>query len=178
MRRLLLSVPIALIALFLVPGVASTSHQRGGPGGPWDSVSGSVTTKVPSISSPARKFRFSAHSGPSGESPRGQVIVQSGTIDAKGRVTCLKVNPAPIPSQPGTSSAVIEAALQGPPFPGSTATHVVILVFDVGAESASLRDHAFLGFKSRPSLPGACSGTVSRLAGSDHGNVTIQNAAP
>lgn len=178
MRRLLLSVPLALIALFLVPGVASTSHQRGGPGGPWDFASGSVTTKVPSLSSPARKFRFSAHSGPSGERPRGHVIVESGATEAKGNVTCLKVNPAPIPSQPGTSSAVIEAALREPPFPGSSATHVVILVFDVGAESASLRDHAFLGFKSRPSPPGACSGVVSRLAGSDHGNANIHNATP
>jgi hypothetical protein len=116
--------------------------------------------------------RVSAHSGPSGENPRGNVRVTyqspfllGGSADVKGSVTCLAVT--------GTSANV--AALLSQPFMGFT--HVTLILNDLGNPGPFMGqspDLAFVGFTSAP--PATCASGGTTLVGEASGNIVVKDA--
>jgi hypothetical protein len=180
MRKLLIAVALALAAAAVFAGTSAASHQEGGGGGPNDFAVGSVTT-TSLVSVPTQKVRFSAHSGPAGEDPRGHVVVEfSQSIEAKGHVTCLDVRSFPLPGRPDFGSARIEAELDEPVQIGTLVfSYVTILASDTGLQGGDTpTDQVFVGFTRTPATPPLCATFGSRFIGEDHGNVIIHNATP
>jgi hypothetical protein len=205
MRRLFLAVALALAVAAVTAGTSAASHQENGIGGPNDFAVGSFTTQFPDSPSglSTQMFRFSAHSGPAGEDPKGYVVtsiptvpgppedVPFGEVELKGHVTCLQVRRAFLQDENGQGllgwAASIEAKLDEPIKNGTQVyTHVQIFAFDRGVQgnnaptvSSSTQDPVYVEPVVAPARPPSCiSGSTRRFIGEDHGNVTIHNAAP
>jgi hypothetical protein len=83
-KRLAPATGLALGALFALPAAAGASHDPSGPPVGEDFV-------VRSFPAPGAFLTIDAHSGPSGENPRGEVRAVSRLGAETGRVTCLSV---------------------------------------------------------------------------------------
>ena len=164
MKKLLLS---AALVAFAIPGVAAATHTPASSG-PHDKAVGAL--KVTTHSGSFKHVRVSAHSGPAGENPNGQIHVTFQGVfapagDVKGRVVCLQVS--------GNVARV--AALLDQPFEG--ATHVTLIITDLGEpQQGQSPDLVTTGFTSAP--PAHCaSGGVTLVASNTSGNLVVHDGS-
>ena len=191
MRKVLLAMALALTVAAVFAGTSAASHQEGGGGGPNDFAVGSVTTKFadpgPNAGFSPQKFRFSAHSGPAGEDPKGYVVGSlptgpSESIEFQGHVTCLFVQTFQNPGGSDDAAfASIEAQLDEPIHSGTSVfTYIRIVAFDFATQgNDAQKDQVFVDpFVDAPSGPPDCGFSGFKRDGEDHGNVTIHDATP
>jgi hypothetical protein len=89
MKKLLAALTLALLVSLVVGmGVANATHseEANSPGPPNDFAVGGGKHSFPPV-----KFSFSAHSGPLGEDPKGQIQLDFGDRKIKAEVTCVIV---------------------------------------------------------------------------------------
>jgi hypothetical protein len=159
-----------LLGLLVLVGMMTAAPRVGSAASPFDSAEGSVKV-TNDVFECVQHINFSAHSGPSGEDPKGQVhltvdcTLLGGTFKVKGDVTCLNVV--------GSVASII-AELDEPV--GSN-THITLLVMDNGKPQQGLSpDQVFFGLTSTP--PATCDVGGTTLAGEAHGNAVVHDATP
>ena len=192
MRKVLAALAVSALGLFAAPAVsgavtdllfqqafdelvawdpAMAALAPASPPGPGqDFAVGSH--KVTDVSGDFQHVRVSAHSGPSGEDPKGSVRVTfdsflfGGAGDLKGDVVCLDVS--------GPQARV--AALLREPYMNNT--HVTLVLSDNGNPGPFMGqspDSAFIDFTSSP-LPPTCSIAALSVIGNASGNILVRDA--
>ena len=158
-----------VVGLFAPAGVAAP----GDPGGPnHDFAVGSSKTVT---TNGEQHYRFSAHSGPAGERPRGYVnvdfVAATGSFSGKGHVECLEVvgNRAEI-------RAVLDEPQPNPNPGGDPLRFIFLFVFDNGnPEQGVSPDEVFAGLASDAPQNGCASFGVSWID-LTRGNVNVHDA--
>lgn len=161
MKRHLPLLFMLLLALLASPAGAAP---------PGDSAVGS--NKVTQPNGDFQHINVSAHSGPAGENPRGNVEIKyrsaffpGGEAHGKGRVTCLNVISA--------TQALVAAELREP-IEGNT--HVTLIISDNGGPVMGVSpDQVFFGLTSSP--PEECAESGSTLIGDSSGNVIVRDGS-
>jgi len=168
---------LTVFGLIVAVGFVAASIPVVGYGdSPRDSAVGSVRIIIPDQSQQEflQHVRFSAHSGPSGKNPKGQVhltlrLPPFETV-VKGKVTCLSVT--------GTVARIAAKLDEPSTFFGSTVTSITLFVVNNGEpKGGDSVDDVRIG-SSNFSPSSNCSSGGFTLLGRMQGNVVVTDATP
>ncbi len=168
MKRLLLTMSLALVVALAVSGVASATHSNG-KGPDKDLVSGTGQFLPDTLD---LEIHVNAQSGPSGEDAKGRFFVRRGDdtdLDFRGEVTCLHVD--------GNRATVGGRITQARAGDESLEGRGIVLFIEDNGEGSNNPDDESDGFFT-PTPPQTCPPPTFGTAPFEKGNYIVHDATP